>query len=198
MGTEIPLGLTHTPGKASLLPSQSHRPGLCTHQSLGSDCVCCSQCPGLCRNPGNCSDEGITRCYAKLMDSSQKDDINTKSAIFSCQHVRNMAFLYATPATWNNSLLTIAAIPGILQNRKCCFIYNKLLGVIQQSMPTRRSGALCTAPSEPALPEGLLRVKVSTVFCLIKVSKCLPRSHTASGCVAIPFPTFASFPLIHL
>ena len=157
--------------------------GLCTHQSLGNDCVYCSQCPLLCRVPENCSDEGITRCYAKLVDSSQKDDINTKSAFFSCQQVRIMAFLYATPATQNNSLLTIAAIPGIPQNRKCCFIYNKLLGMIKQSMSARWAGALCTAPCEPAFPERLL-IKVNILYTP------LPKRRTVSKCLLSPFFSF--------
>ena len=91
-----------------------------------------------------------------------------------------MAFLYATPATQNNSLLTIAAIPGIPQNRKCCFIYNKLLGMIKQSMPSRWARALCTAPHEPAFPERLLLIKGNISY------TCLPKSHTVSKCFAIP------------
>ena len=187
---------THKQWESVFLPSQSHHWGLCTHQSLGNDCVCCSQCPLLCRVPENCSDEGITRCYAKLVDSSQKQDINTKSAFFfSCQQVRIMAFLYATPATQNNSLLTIAAIPGILQNHKCCFIYKKLLEMIKQSMPARWAGALCTAPREPAFPERLLLIKVNILY------TCLPKSHTVSKCFAIPlfspFTTHASIVLLN-
>lgn len=130
------------------------------------------------------------------MDSSQKDyTINTKSAVFSRKQVRIMAFLYATPATQNNSLITTAAIPGIPQNRKCCFIYNKLLGMIKQSMPTGWVGALCTAPNEPAFPERQFLIKVNTVLCLIKVNKYFPKSHIASSSFAtFPFfPPFSSF-----
>ena len=114
---------------------------------------------------------------------------------FSCQQVRIMAFLYATPATQNNSLLTIAAIPGILQNHKCCFIYKKLLEMIKQSMPARWAGALCTAPREPAFPERLLLIKVNILY------TCLPKSHTVSKCFAIPlfspFTTNASIVLLN-
>lgn len=105
-----------------------------------------------------------------------------------------MAFLYATPATQNNSLLTIAAIPGIPQNRKCCFIYNKLLGMIKQSMSARWAGALCTAPRVPAFPERLLLIKVNILYIP------LPKSHTVSKCFAIPlfspFTTNASVVLL--
>lgn len=128
------------------------------------------------------------------MDSSQKDyTINTKSAIFSRKQVRIMAFLYATPATQNNSLITIAAIPGIPQNRKCCFIYNKLLGMIKQSMPTGWVGALCTAPNEPAFPERQFLIKVNTVLCLIKVNKYFPKSYIVSSSFATFSPPFSSF-----
>ena len=170
------------PGKRLSSLSISHW-GLCTQQSLGNDCVYCSQCPLLCWVPENCSDEGITRCYAKLVDSSQKDDINTKSAFFSCQQVRIMAFLYATPATQNNSLLTIAAIPGIPLNRKCCFIYNKLPGMIKQSMSARWAGALCTAPCEPAFPERLL-IKVYILYTP------LPKSQLYQNACYPPFFSF--------
>lgn len=82
-----------------------------------------------------------------------------------------MAFLYAIPATQNNSLLTIAAIPGIPKNRKCCFIYNKLLGMIKQSMPPRWVRALCTAPNnEPAYPKSQFLIKVNIVLSLIKAN----------------------------
>lgn len=62
----------------------------------------------------NGSDESIAR-YCKADGSQPKGwhNINTKSPSFSCQQVRITAFLYATPAIQNNSLLTIAAIPGI-------------------------------------------------------------------------------------
>lgn len=99
-----------------------------------------------------------------------------------------MAFLYAIPVTQNNSLLTIA-FPGIPQNRKCCFIYNKLPGMFKQSMPTQWVRALCSAPNEPAFPERQFLVKVNTVLCLIKVNKYFPKSHIVSRCFAI----FSSF-----
>lgn len=59
-------------------------------------------------------------------------------------------------------------------------------------MPTRWAGALCTAPSEPALPERLLLSKVNTVFCLIKVNTRFPKSHMVSRRFAI-FCPFSSF-----
>lgn len=99
-----------------------------------------------------------------------------------------MAFLYAIPATQNNSLLTIA-FPGIPQNRKCCFIYNKLPGMIKQSMPTQWVRALCTAPNEPAFPERQFLIKVNTVLGLINVNKYFPKSHIVSRC----FATLSSF-----
>lgn len=127
-------------------------------------------------------------CRADGFQPKGRYNINTKSAIFSCQQVRIMAFLYAIPVTQNNSLLTIA-FPGIPQNRKCCFIYNKLPGMFKQSMPTQWVRALCSAPNEPAFPERQFLIKVNTVLCLIKVNKYFPKSHIVSRCFAI----FSSF-----
>lgn len=156
--------------------------------------------PCFAETRNNCSDESFSRYCARPMDSSQKDyTINTKSAIFSRKQVRIMAFLYATPATQNNSLITTAAIPGIPQNRKCCFIYNKLLGMIKQSMPTGWVGALCTAPNESAFPERQFLIKVNTVLCLIKVNKYFLKSHIISKLLCYFFffsPLFLLLPLI--
>lgn len=200
VGTEPFRGLTYTPkqGKHLCFPF-----GLITRGftpiysgSLESGlCLLLPVPPCFTETQNNCSDESFSRYCAKLMDSSQKDyTINTKSAIFSRKQVRIMAFLYATPATQNNSLITIAAIPGIPQNRKCCFIYNKLLGMIKQSMPTGWVGALCTAPNEPAFPERQFLIKVNTVLCLIKVNKYFPKSHIVSS----SFATFSFFPPLFL
>lgn len=148
-------GLPHTHTKtrqATLLPFHPHHQGFMPTAALNVTCACCSQC--FAKTQNNCSDESITRYSAKLMDSIRGlDNINTKSAAFYRKQVAIMAFLYATPATQNNSLMTIEAIPGIPQNRKCCCIYNKLLEMLKQSMTTRWARALCTAPNEPALPE---------------------------------------------
>lgn len=75
------------------------------------------------------------------------------------------------------------------ENRKCCFIYNKLLGMIKQSMPALWVRALCTAPNEPAYPERQFLIKVNIVLCLIKVNKYFPKSRIVSRC----FATFLFF-----
>lgn len=158
--------LTHTKaGKVSLLPCQFQR--LHAHRSPASDLrLSLPMAPALPRPGVQWPDESITRhCKADGVQPKGLHNINTKSAIFSRQWVRIMAFLYATPATQNNSRTTIAAIPGIPQNRKCCFIYNKLLGMIKQSMPTQWLGALCLAPNEPAFPERWFLIKANIVLC---------------------------------
>lgn len=159
---------THTKaGKVSLLPCPFHHQRLHAHRSPASDLrLSLPMAPALPRPGVQWPDESITRhCKADGVQPKGLHNINTKSAIFSRQWVRIMAFLYATPATQNNSLTTIAAIPGIPQNRKCCFIYNKLLGMIKQSMPTQWLGALCLAPNEPAFPERWFLIKANIVLC---------------------------------
>lgn len=142
-------------GKASLLPIQPHHQGLHARRSLQHDLCLLLPVPPYLPRPR------ITILLKASQDTVQSwwipprglDNINTKSAIFSRKQVRITAFLYATPATQNYSLITIAAIPGMPQNRKCCFIYNKLLGMLKQSMTTQWVRALCTAPNEPTFPE---------------------------------------------
>lgn len=158
---------THTKaGQVSLLPCQFHHQRLHAHRSPGSDLrLSLPMAPAL-PTPGvQWSDESITRhCKADGVQPKGLHNINTKSAIFSRQWVRIMAFLYATPATQNNSLITIAAIPGIPQNRKCCFIYNKLLGWSNNQCQLNGSG-LCLAPNEPTFPERWFLIKANIVLC---------------------------------